>query len=182
MLIYGTKEYFTQLIGLWQDAFGDPESLILFFLENTVEQKEIYISEKNGCAEGVLYALPCTIEGKSGYYWYALTTRKEERGKGIMGSLMKKAAHDAEQKGASFIWLQPATDELFLYYEKNGFTDRIPRSDRGETNVYFPDNVKDYMCMEAEEAGEPEEDLPTDCLFRWFGEKLITELHGAFPV
>lgn len=187
MILYGTKEYFTQLIQIWQEAFGDRESLIAFFLQKTVHRDEIYIWVEDGLVKGMLYALPCTIKGKSGFYWYALATRKKYRGQGIMTRLMEKAASDAKEKEAAFIWLQPADQDLFRYYAKNGFTDRIPRREGVEKNVGFPQRVLDYIRLENEEdlqtseSAQEADRLPSECFFRWFGEKLISELVGPFP-
>lgn len=190
MLLYGIKDNFTQLIEIWQEAFGDSEDLITAFLNETVRPDEIYVWVEEGVTAGVLYALPCTIRGKKGFYWYALATRKEYRCRGIMRKLMEKAARDAEAAGSSFIWLVPADEGLFRYYTQYGFTYRIPRRETGEVNIRFPRRVMDYIRLEMEEdekaaeRGEKEmgsEKLPTDGLFRWFGDALITELHGKFP-
>lgn len=71
-------------------------------------------------AAAMLFALPCeiSIPGKSfyAYYLYAAATKKAYRGKGYMSGLI----NDLIKEGKP-IFLKPANEGLFSFYERLGF-------------------------------------------------------------
>ncbi len=75
----------------------------------------------DGKITSMLYLLDCTVfDGEKTYpakYLYAAATHPEHRNKGLMSSLVSSVL--SEEK---IIVTKPATDELFSFYEKFGFT------------------------------------------------------------
>lgn len=55
------------------------------------------------------------------YYIYAAATAESYRKQGIMGSLLEFTSALAADRKADYLFLVPATENLFDYYEKFGF-------------------------------------------------------------
>ncbi|MBQ0058844.1 MAG: GNAT family N-acetyltransferase [Lachnospiraceae bacterium] len=204
-----TAEDIPHLIELWQQAFGDAvEDIELFFktafkcewtwvaaaislkgqmtsATNLQTKSSAKLSEETpeGVAKPVsaLYMLPCQIDGKQGYYLYALATDLAYRGRGLMASLIGKAFEQAKTEEKSFVWLQPAEESLFSYYERNGFECRIPRGMQGKVNLSFSHEGKRYI--EAEElTTEDFDQMPDQVLCHVFDESMLSCLIGAYPL
>lgn len=56
-----------------------------------------------------------------GAYYYGLTTRPDQRGTGVMTTLMDAAGQELARRGAAFAALIPANAPLFDFYAKRGF-------------------------------------------------------------
>ncbi len=106
---------------LWQETFGDTKQEATNYLLNFVGPDNIFLALHNGRVCAMLSAVPCTLLGQKGVYFFALATAKEHRGKGVMQTLMQCAKENCKRQGATFCCLVPASRSLFFYYEKNGF-------------------------------------------------------------
>lgn len=113
------------IINLWNEAFGDSEKEIRFFLENKYVPENTIILEEDGKIASMLFLL----EGKMhinnseypSYYLYAACTSKEFRGRGYMSDLLKEANRVAAIRNKDFICLMPGEKSLFDFYEKHGY-------------------------------------------------------------
>lgn len=113
------------LIKLWEEAFGDSEKEIRFFLDGCRTRLNTLVYEINNEIASMLFLLEGDMhfEGKDfpSYYLYAACTLKKYRGKGLMAELLSFAKETANKNGKYFICLKPAEKSLFDFYEKNGY-------------------------------------------------------------
>ena len=123
------------IIRLWEEAFGDTENEIRFFLDGCRKPLTALIYELGGEIASMLFLLEgdMHINGKDypSYYLYAACTLKNYRGRGLMAELLDFAKEIADKNGKYFICLKPAEKSLFDFYEKHGyktvFTARIAK-------------------------------------------------------
>ena len=110
------------LCGLMKTAFGDEAEFTEMMAARFAGWKNVYVAQReDGAVEAMLCAVPVTLRGKPGAYFYALCTAPESRGKGLMTGLMDYAADALRTAGARFIVTIPAEAGLFAFYEKRGF-------------------------------------------------------------
>lgn len=79
--------------------------------------------QSRGCVTTVLLPEKLSIGEKEyfAYYIYAAATAESYRKQGIMGSLLEFTSALAADRKADYLFLVPATENLFDYYEKFGF-------------------------------------------------------------
>ncbi|MBQ7101673.1 MAG: GNAT family N-acetyltransferase, partial [Clostridia bacterium] len=94
-------------VALWQEAFGDSEEYINFFLDTHKGCTFVALTE-NGELVSALYLIDGTLNNVEGFYLFAAATFKAHRSKGYMARLLKLAEETAKQKNKSFIALVPA--------------------------------------------------------------------------
>ena len=113
------------IIRLWEEAFGDTEVEIRFFLDGCRKPLNALIYELDGEIASVLFLLEgdMHIEGRDypSYYLYAACTLKKYRGRGLMAELLESAKETADKNDKYFICLKPAEKSLFDFYEKHGY-------------------------------------------------------------
>lgn len=113
------------IIAVWNEAFGDPEKDIKFFLDKYFNPENTVVCEMNGDIASVLFLIDgdMHIDGEdySSYYLYAACTLKKYRGRGIMSEMLDFVKHTASSRKKSFIALKPAESSLFDYYSKFGY-------------------------------------------------------------
>ena len=107
-------------VALWQEAFGDSEEYINFFLDTHKGCTCVALTE-NGELVSALYLIDGTLNNGEGFYLFAAATFKAHRSKGYMARLLKLAEETAKQKNKSFIALVPAEKSLFDYYSRFGY-------------------------------------------------------------
>lgn len=113
------------IVALWNEAFGDSEKEILFFINEKYIPENTLIIEENGEIASMLFLL----EGKMcingidypSYYLYAACTLKKYRGRGFMAKLLEEAREIAASRKVDFICLMPGEKSLFGFYEKFGY-------------------------------------------------------------
>ncbi|MDD6728903.1 MAG: GNAT family N-acetyltransferase [Eubacteriales bacterium] len=116
-LIKFTRDY-EQIIPLWQEAFGDSEDDVLFFL-NGCKNKKCLGYYKGERLVSMMFLVDCLCDGKNMKYIYAASTLKSEQGKGYMSKLL-----DYCRKNAGSFCLVPADESLVTFYEKRGMADK----------------------------------------------------------
>lgn len=120
-----TTEDFPALKKMWRDIFGDEEKAVDNFFNRTAETKNIITAFYGNEPVSVLYLLDSTIcvDGRDykAYYVYAVCTRAEHRGQGLMRKLLDIAYEKAIGDGADYLYLVPAEKTLFELYGKNGY-------------------------------------------------------------
>lgn len=113
------------IIALWNEAFGDSEKEISFFLDNKYIPENTLIIEENGEIASMLFLLDgnMLINGRRypSYYLYAACTGNRFRGRGYMAYLLEKANETARLRNKDFICLMPGEKSLFDFYEKHGY-------------------------------------------------------------
>lgn len=125
MIRYSNKKDIYGIIQLWNEAFGDCEKEIRFFLDSCYKPQNTVIYEADGEIVSMLFLLEgdMHINGTDypSYYLYAACTMKKFRGRGIMAQLLDYAKKTAAGRGKSFICLRPGEKSLFDFYEKFGY-------------------------------------------------------------
>ena len=116
------------LCGLMQTAFGDGAEFTEMMAARFAGWENVYVAQpEGGPVSAMLCAVPVTLRGRRGAYFYALCTAPEARGKGLMSGLMEYAADALRAAGARFIVTIPANAGLFAFYEKRGFSRAFAR-------------------------------------------------------
>lgn len=125
MIRYSDKDDLSGIIALWNEAFGDTEKEIRFFLDNCYNPLNTLIYEIDGEIASMLFLLEGDMHFResdyASYYLYAACTLKKFRGRGLMAELLKFANKTAGSRGKHFICLRPGEKSLFEYYKKYGY-------------------------------------------------------------
>lgn len=113
------------LAGLFCQTFGGTEAFARMVLEQFAGPGRVYEARQDGAMQNgpcaVLCAVPVTLKGRPGAYFYGLATAPAARGQGVMSGLIEHACADLAQQGLSFAALVPEGPDLFAFYEKRGF-------------------------------------------------------------
>lgn len=115
------REEFPALAKLFADSFGGTEQFALSVLEGFAGEGNVFTARQNGGCIALLCAVPVTLCGRKGAYYYGLTTRPDQRGGGVMTALMSGAEQELARRGAEFAVLIPAGASLFEFYARRGF-------------------------------------------------------------
>lgn len=111
------------LFKLWRQTFMDEDRFIASALDVFAGQGNVYVAEVDNKVVAMLNSIPCNMGGNNqGEYFYALATEPEYQRRGLMGGLMSWAEQRAAERGSTFAALIPATEQLYGYYNKHGYT------------------------------------------------------------
>ena len=134
MISIAEKKDVPQLKKLWKEAFGEDVSAEMFY-DGIFSQKasgriKILVERKKDIGiVSMLHYIPCCYESNNrkynGAYLYALATAQQYRGQKIMGALIQYAIDMAESMEMDFLYLIPATDSLYEYYQRFGFCETV---------------------------------------------------------
>lgn len=102
---------------LWKSCFEDTDEAIDLFLKRNLKHAYLAI---DGEVMSMLFMLPTKINGRTACYLYAAATAEQYRGLGLMHGLIQSALASI---GAELCVTLPASDELYDYYKKRGFTE-----------------------------------------------------------
>ena len=108
-----------RLRDLFTEAFGDAGFTELFF--RTGYAPERCLTAFDGCILAALHWFDCTLDGRKAAYIYGIAAFKHCRGRGTGSRLIQAALSHLAQQGYSPIFLVPAEERLFGYYERFGF-------------------------------------------------------------
>ncbi len=129
-----TGEHIPALKKLWADVFGDSSLVINNFFEKTARSENTVCVFCGNEPVSVMYAVEAEVyvdgKQKNAYYIYAVCTRKDYRGKGLMAKAMRFLEESAKESGISYLFLVPAENSLFSMYEKFGFSIAFKRRKR----------------------------------------------------
>ena len=106
---------------LWQASFGDTDAELDRFFGAAFSPDRCHYLEQGGAVVSALYWLPCTLEGRSMAYLYAIATAEEMRGQGLCRQLMTETHEILKSKGYAGAILVPAEPALFTLYRKFGY-------------------------------------------------------------
>lgn len=119
------KKDISGIVALWNEAFGDSEKEIMFFINEKYVPENTLIIEENGEIASMLFLLDgkMCIKGVDypSYYLYAACTLKKYRGRGFMALLLEEAKNISASRKVDFICLMPGEKSLFDFYEKFGY-------------------------------------------------------------
>lgn len=131
MIRFATKNDLNGIVNLWNEAFGDSEDDIMFFLDNRFIPENTLVYEYCGEVVSMLFLLEgdMVINGTAypSYYLYAACTAKKCRGRGIMAELLEKAKSVGAERYRCFICLMPGEKSLFEFYERFGYKNVFSR-------------------------------------------------------
>ncbi len=120
-----SEECIPQLKNLWQTVFGDTDDVIDFFFEHNVSLDNAYVYMADGKCVSAFYLIEAPVkegsENKKAMYLYAAATLPEYRKRGIMAEMINYAVNRLEMAGYDYLYLYPANEKLYSYYEKAGF-------------------------------------------------------------
>jgi predicted acetyltransferase len=121
---FPSKKHFSALKKMWNDAFGDSMQIIDRFFE-TAELQNIICAFCDDEPVSALYAVDSQVsvngELYKAYYVYAVSTKKEFRGRGLSLKILEFLERTARERGYSYLFLVPADNGLFELYKKSGF-------------------------------------------------------------
>lgn len=109
----------SRLRDLFTEAFGDAAFTDLFF--RTGYAPEQCLMASSGEILAALHWFDCTLEGQKAAYLYGIATFEAHRGLGIASRLIRSALTVLEAQGYGPVFLVPAEESLFGYYERLGF-------------------------------------------------------------
>ncbi|MBQ8210879.1 MAG: GNAT family N-acetyltransferase [Clostridia bacterium] len=153
------REDINELKELWKTVFGDSDDVVNFFFDYTADINNIYAYKSDGKCVSAFYLIDAPIkEGiteKKAKYLYAAATLPEYRKHGYMGEMIKYAIQRLTLAGYDYLYLYPANENLYSYYEKFGFKtvfeDRIYHINKSELapyrNARYFDTVLSYPEM-----------------------------------
>ena len=110
---------------LWTLVFGDPPALPQAFFQHAFVPQGCYYHSEAGEPVSALYLLPVELRGARGAYLYAAATLPALRGRGYMRALVREALAGARAAGLQFVYLCPAEEALYAFYEPLGFTQTL---------------------------------------------------------
>lgn len=106
---------------LWKEAFGDTDAFAEQAILKFAGEKNTFVCEEDGVLVSMLLAVPVTMQGEKGAYFYGLATKVSHRGQGKMRDLVAHVMQVLTQREVRFVTLIPAQSSLFSYYETMGF-------------------------------------------------------------
>lgn len=149
MILFANEADIDGLVRLWEEAFGEDE-LVRDFYDKAFSQMSVLVLKSEYEIISMLHYIPCRCKQDgvfyNGAYLYALATDKRHRGQGHMGRLIEKALEFAKTSGVDFVFLVPASGDLYDYYGKFGFNDMLYRAD--ECNLHFSQIIEEYVELE----------------------------------
>lgn len=126
MIRFAKDEDHPQLKMLWDQVFGDSEAAIDFFFSNRHQNQNMLVYEVEEVIAGMLTMLPVQLafgqEMYRGRYIYAVATAPAYRRQGISSQLLLYCHNWMEKNGEIAAVLTPASDSLFAFYEKRGYS------------------------------------------------------------
>lgn len=115
-----------QIIGLWQQCFGDSPDFISFYLQHhPFSEKTLLLALEGDVVLSMLSLLPACFLWKDQQlpvrYVYAVGTDIRFRGQGLSTTLLDSAAQICRESNEAGLFLIPASQSLFSFYGARGF-------------------------------------------------------------
>lgn len=111
----------TELVELWQEAFGDSLEFIEGFFCTGFSPSRCRCLTIDNKIAAALYWFDVTLEGQRFAYLYAVATAKAHRGQGLCRKLMEDTHAHLKLRGYDGVLLVPQTEELRQMYAKMGY-------------------------------------------------------------
>lgn len=128
-------EDMTQVRELWTQMFDDGTPGFPEFVFSSCNPENFYIAKEDDKVVAMLISMAdMEYKNSKGFYLYSACTVPEYRGKGIMQSLVNFTLEEQKKAGKTFCVLKPATESLYDYWAKLGFTN-VTRIRRCELEI-----------------------------------------------
>lgn len=126
---WGDEELQSRLRQLWSTVFHDDEAFLDTFFASYYKRERVLFTAKGGAPVSALYLLPVCAACRPALklaYVYAVATRPDCRGRGLMKLLLERMALHLRAGGYDGAVLLPAEPWLCGYYRRFGFRE-VPR-------------------------------------------------------
>lgn len=129
---------------IWQESFKDPREYVAMYFDRVyLDDEAMLLTDSQGAPVSSLllqrYAM--TFHGltlPAGYIAGA-ATRRSQRGRGYMSRLMEEALRKSAARGDMLCALIPASEALFLFYQRYGFSTVFYAKEQRYTSLHrFP--------------------------------------------
>lgn len=137
------------LKNLWCEVFDEDTEVCDIFFENIFKTCVSPVFRVNGKIVSSVFLLECNLNDARGFYVYCAMTKKDFRGKGYMGELLKFSDKIREDAGLDFLLLVPSEKSLFNYYSKFGFAPYCEKQTRKFDS--FNGNIRDVKSVSSKE-------------------------------
>lgn len=104
---------------LFTEAFTDADFTELFFARAYSPNR--CFAAIQGDILAAMHWFDCSLKGKKAAYVYGIATFEAHRGRGIGSRLIRAGVEHLRQQGYEAIFLVPAEESLFRFYERFGF-------------------------------------------------------------
>lgn len=143
MVVNGERWMIPELSRIWEICFGDSQEYIRLFMERRFFTCIPLVWLEDGQVMGVVYLLPCLVEGRKAYYGYAGGVLPQYRKRGIFEELLNYAEQFCEQRDATFLFVPISGSEE--YYRKRGFQTSFFFSSMkyGNEGTYMPCQLRE---------------------------------------
>jgi GNAT superfamily N-acetyltransferase len=121
MITFADRNDKTQLEKMWQSIFLEDIQVVENFFESVFDTTVTPVIKVDGEIVSSLFLLPCKIGDYKGKCVYCAMTKYSHRGKGYMKKLLDFSYDYCTENGFPFLFLVPAEESLFNYYETCGF-------------------------------------------------------------
>ena len=112
---------------LWQQAFGDGDTLLDFFFASGYRPEDMLVLAEGGQICSMLYLMPQALTGPGfcvpARYVYALATDTAARGQGYARQLLDYAAGRTRALGGACLTTVPAQPSLHRFFSSAGFAE-----------------------------------------------------------
>lgn len=117
---------FSELIDLWKLCFNVDEKFINIFFKRHLKSRIIYILKDNGMIISSVTVFECKTNSINnpllGGYIYGVCTHPDFQKLGYASIILNKIEDIYRTKCFDFLFLKPASNNLFHYYKKLGYT------------------------------------------------------------
>jgi len=111
---------------IWKECFCDTDACIDFYFARRYRSENTLVHREDGNTVAMLSLLPATVVtdyvALQAHYVYAVATLPEYRNRGIGAQLSVQADKRMKAEGDSLAVLAPASESLFNYYTRLGYT------------------------------------------------------------
>ena len=123
MITFADKNDKTQLEKMWQSIFLEELPVTESFFESIYDAAVTPVIKIYGEIVSSLFLLDCRIGDYKGKCVYCAMTKYAHRGKGYMKKLLDFSYNFCKENNFDFLFLVPAEESLFNYYETCGFSE-----------------------------------------------------------
>lgn len=108
---------------LWKQCFEADNAFLDLFFNKGFSQCNTFCLEEGGDTVSALSVFPMQYRGHKGGYIYGVCTAPEHRGHSYALQLLRDVErHCSDKMQMEFFVLRPASESLFGYYRKAGYT------------------------------------------------------------
>lgn len=145
-----------EMMRLWKENFHDSDDYINLVFNTYFSPEMVEYEERDGKIISALLAVPYTFgnahHNLHGLYLCGLSTDKDYRRKGIMGSVLERFINRVDRSRYAFVFLIPADSGLQKYYHDRGFVNAFYRLPLHYVSSH--DFMREYRNSLAEEKEE----------------------------